>query len=250
MSKKKVYAKFLKHVQYSIVKGVDLGSITDEVIGAADVNMSRYLVGGLFQRCDKNQLYQEILHVKNPSPLLLKCRTIMINNQEERIDCIHGAVNEGKEVYEIYLKNRIENEDYLELTRKFVVERAINDILCLRTELRDLFDNTSKNEVYELTHYDRRSLIDKISGKPCRIKPLNFSVGDLEKFHNISLSEIEERLVDKIPCLSIHYPDCRYIEDRKRMGRHLYLDYSTDVVQYVNDVLIKEQEEKKCEETK
>ena len=176
----------------------------------------------------------ETMHIT--SPAILCCDKIVLKNGEKiSIDNICIDISNGNEVYKLYSNSTYTDDIYYESTKALVYELANKDVREIIHIMTDIM-----NEAYVKAKNERNlhPIISRLFNDPpipCIKK--KYSIHDLAIATSKYTRDIYEAINTEVPnAIDMPMP---------RRGNYFGLDYKDEVEQF-----IKEQEDKKCEETK
>lgn len=173
------------------------------------------------------------------SPAILCSNEIVMKNGKVlSVDNISANLSGENEVYKIYSNTKYDDYTYYDESKNLVFELASKDVDKIIQIMRDFMDVLRDSK---LTEYKNSSFLWRLFNTPdIPYFKRTYSMHDLKKYTNTFRSEICSKLEESIPNFKYTgVPVVYHIE------KYFELDYTDEVDQF-----IKEQEVKKCEETK
>lgn len=170
--------------------------------------------------------------------ILCSDEIVMKNGKTLRVDRISATLSGENEVYKIYSNTKYDDYTYYDESEKLVFELASKDVDKIIQIMRDFMDVLRDSK---LTEYRNSSFLWRLFNTPdIPYFKITYSMHDLKKYTNTFRSEICSKLEESIPNFKYTGVPVDY-----HIERYFELNYVDEVQKF-----IKEQEAKKCEETK
>ncbi|MBR9961898.1 hypothetical protein [Anaerostipes sp. Marseille-Q3525] len=180
----------------------------------------------------------ETMHII--SPAILCCDKIVLKNGEKiSIDNICIDTSNGNEVYKLYSNSTYTDDIYYESTKALVHELASKDVYKTMHIMTDIMNEAYVKAKNERNLHPFISCLFNDPPIPCIKK--KYSIHDLAMATSKDRCDIYEAINTEVPN-AIDMPVCH---PGRPIEHYFELDYTDEVEQF-----IKEQEAKKCEETK
>lgn len=236
--------------KFEVVRGICLGDEFTEIDSLEYKNCDE--LNEMYYRFDYNLkiLMKTYLHEYTDyvpietrhitSPAILCCDEIVLKNGDKiSIDNICIDTSNGNEVYKLYSNSTYTDDVYYESTKALVYELANKDVREIMHIMTDMMNETYVKAKNERNLHPFISYLFNDPPIPCIKK--KYSI------HDLAMATLEYRC-DIYKEINKEVPNAidMFVPHPGRPTEHYFgLDYEEEVEQF-----IKEQEEKKCEETK
>lgn len=253
---KGITIEFYRDYEFDIVRGICLGDestkidfpINDETLNtmASDFQYNEQTI-----RLDDDYKYRRKNYVKIDemqvtSTNILSCNGIILKDgMKFFIGEVVMDVSSGREIYKLYDKDVYKDKTYYNQTKEMVFEWAKEDIYKV-VMMMDEIAGEAINRA--MTEYANHGSLYRMFFPPNIPEPqYSYSMHDLYLMtdSNIMEGDIRRRICCKVPNFDNRMGQWDWDYSADRYKRYLVLDYSKEINKF-----IKEQEAKKCEETK
>ena len=249
---KGINVELYKNREFDIATGACIGDESTKITSIVsnkeidrmlfDFDYKEYVVSTQFSSC-KNKDYVKIEELREVSPMILSCKEIKLKDGTKfHIDNTQIDISNDCEVYKLYSNSTYLDKTYYNQTKEMVSEWVRVDL----QRIHKIMTNIA-NEIYDqsVLEYKNSSRLYRFFYTP-DLPDLQLVYSTLDLYRMTSLGTLTYDIRNRI---EKNVSNLKYVknwwEPMRQRKYYLALDYREKINNF-----IKEQEAKKCEETK